>query len=146
MLRKLLATTLFVLGGTGSAFSQAVNATLLGSVTDIAGGIIAGAKITITETNTGVSKNGFTNASGNYTFPDLQPGVYSVTAEHPGFKKETRRDLTVNVNSSVRADLQLQPGSVSETIEITAAPAILQTDRADTGRLIDSEMIEELPL
>src|SRR5215471_2724860 len=130
----------------GLAHAQAVNATLLGTVTDISGGTIAGAKVTITEVNTGIIHNGQTNDSGNYTFPDMPPGSYSVTVEAAGFKKEVRKDIDVLVNTSTRVDIQLQPGSVSETIEVTGAPPMLQTDRADTSEKIQTVVLEEAPL
>jgi Carboxypeptidase regulatory-like domain len=129
-----------------SVYGQAVNATLLGTVTDPTGAAVPGAKITVTEVATSISHSGQTNESGNYTFPDLPPGVYTVTVEMGGFKRETRRDITLLVNSSTRADAQLQPGSVSESIEVTGAPALLETDRADTGRKLDSMTVAELPL
>src|SRR5690349_8437554 len=118
----------------GIGFSQAVNATILGTVTDVGGGMVPKAKVVLTETNTGINRAGLTNESGNFTFPDLPPGVYSVTVEQPGFKKETRSNLAIGVNSTTRIDLQLTPGSVSETVEVSAAAAVLQTERADTGR------------
>src|SRR5262245_24120189 len=130
----------------GPGFSQTVNATLLGTVKDIGGGVIASAKVTITETNTGINRTGQTNESGNYTFPDIPPGVYQVTVEHSGFKKESRRDIVVVVNSTARVDLNLSPGSVSETVEVTGAPPLLQTDRVDTTRSFEADIIEELPL
>ena len=129
-----------------SSFGQAVNATLLGIVTDASGAVVPNAKVTITEVNTGVSRSGQTNESGNYTFPDLPPGQYSVTVEAAGFKKETRRDIALAVNSTHRVDIQLQPGEVTETIEITGAAPALQTDRADTGRNIDTMVVSELPV
>src|ERR1700681_38334 len=139
---------LFVLAAfsAGSAFSQAVNATLLGTVTDVSGGVVAGAKVTITEVNTGTVRGGQANESGNYTFPDLAPGQYTVTVEQPGFKKETRKDIALTVNSSTRVDVQLQPGSVSETVEVSGAPPVLETDRADTGAQIESVQTANLPI
>ena len=130
----------------GPCFSQTVNATLLGAVKDIGGGVISGARVTITETNTGINHSGQTNESGNYTFPDIPPGVYQVTVEQSGFKKESRRDIVVVVNSTARVDLSLSPGSVSETVEVTGAPPLLQTDRVDTTRSFEADIIEELPL
>ena len=129
-----------------SSFGQTVNATLLGTVTDITGGVIANAKVSITEVNTGVSRSGQTNESGNYTFPNLAPGQYAVSVEAAGFKKETRKDIDVIVNSSTRVDLQLQPGAVSESIEVTGAPPLLQTDRADTGMKIEMAQVMNMPL
>jgi hypothetical protein len=129
-----------------TALSQAVNATLVGTITDASGGAVPKAQILITETNTGINKTGVANESGNYIFPDLPPGTYSVTAEHPGFKKETRRDIEVLVNSNTRVDLKLMPGNVSETIEVTGALPLMQTDRSDVGRTMDAQMVEDLPL
>src|SRR5437016_1722124 len=145
-LRASCASLLLILLAAGPGFSQTVHATLLGTVQDIGGGVISGAKVTITETNTGISRSGQTNESGNYTFPDIPPGVYQVTAEQSGFKKESRRDIIVVVNSTARVDLNLSPGSVSETIEVTSAPPLLQTDRVDTTRSFEADIIEELPL
>jgi hypothetical protein len=129
-----------------SAFGQAVNATLLGTVSDASGAVVADAKVTATEVTTNTVRSTQTNASGNYTFPDLPPGNYAVTVEMTGFKRETRRDIGLLVNSSARIDVQLQPGNVTDTVEVTGAPALLQTERADTGRKLDQAVTEALPL
>jgi hypothetical protein len=127
-------------------YSQAVNATLLGSVTDSSGGSIPNAKVTITEVNTGVSRVATTNESGNYSFPDIAPGTYTVTTEQTGFKKENRTGVVVDVNSTARVDMRLQPGSISESIEVTGAAPALQTDRADTGSKIETVQTANLPV
>ncbi len=127
-------------------FSQAVNATIVGSITDSSGAVVAGAKVTITETNTGNVHVLTANESGTYTLPDIPAGTYSVAVEHPGFKREQRGGVDVLTNSTTRVDLQLQPGSASETIEVTGAPPVLQTDRADTGRTVDTQLVDEMPL
>ncbi len=129
-----------------SALGQAVNGTLLGNVTDASGGAVANARITATEVNTASVHSSQTNESGNYTFPDLPPGRYSVAAEATGFKKEVQQNVEVVVNSSVRIDLRLQPGNVSESIEVTASEPPLQTDRADVGRKLDTAVVANLPL
>ncbi|HUB79407.1 MAG TPA: carboxypeptidase regulatory-like domain-containing protein [Bryobacteraceae bacterium] len=129
-----------------SLFGQAVNSTLLGTVTDSSGGSVSGAQITLTESNTNVSRSGKTNDSGNFVFPDLPPGKYSVAVEMTGFKKEQRNGISLLVNTTQRVDVQLQPGNVTETVEVTGAPPELQTDRADTGRNIDSMVVAELPV
>jgi hypothetical protein len=90
---------------------QAVNATLLGTVTDSSGAAVANVKVTVTETNTGISRASQTNDSGNYVFPDLPPGTYSVTAEQSGFKRASRAGVDVIVNTTGRVDLVLEPGS-----------------------------------
>src|SRR5256714_130163 len=132
----LLGTML--LGYSAPLMGQAVNATLLGTVTDSSGAAVASVKVTITETNTGISRTSQTNDSGNYVFPDLPPGTYTVTAEQPGFKRASRAGFEVIVNTTRRVDLVLQPGSGSETILVEAETPILQTERADTGRKLET--------
>jgi len=128
------------------ASAQTVSATLVGTITDKTGASIPQAKITILEKATGISHEGIANSSGNYTFPDLPPGSYSITAEAAGFKKITREQVDVIVNTTTRIDFDLQPGSATETITVTDAPPILQTDRADVSTKIEAQRIEDMPL
>src|SRR5947208_13783353 len=107
-----------------TAFSQLVSATIVGSVADSSGAVVANAKITLTETNTGVDRATVSNASGNFTYPNLPPGRYRVTVEVAGFKKEVREGINLDVDSTSRVDLKLTPGGVSETIEVTAEAAV----------------------
>src|SRR5271166_5259480 len=144
--RWILASVLSAIVCCGLAHSQAVNATLLGAVTDSTGAIIPGAKVVVTEVNTNISHTGKTNESGNYTFPDLPPGDYSVRVEIAGFKAETRTNVALLVNTSTRVDVQLQPGNVSESVIVSAAPALLETDRADTGRKLEEVLVVDVPL
>jgi hypothetical protein len=130
----------------GAAWGQTVNGTLLGTVTDVTGGVVANAKVTITETQTAVTHTAQTNESGNWIVPNLPPGVYSVAVEVTGFKKETRRAITLLVDTSTRVDVQLQPGSVNETVEVTASAATLQTDSASTTQKIDRDVLANVPL
>ena len=127
-------------------YGQAVNGTLLGTITDSTGAAVPNAKITITEQNTNVSRTDATNESGNFTFPDLAPGVYTVAAELTGFKRAARTDVQVNANTTVRVDLTLQPGQISETVEVTGAAPPLQTDRADTSSQIETVQMANLPV
>ena len=140
----LLGTIL--LGFSAPIMGQAVNATLLGTVTDSSGAPASGANITITETNTGISRTTQTNESGNYVIPDLPPGTYKVTAELPGFKRESRSGIDVIVNTTERVDFVLVPGNITETVTVEAETPILQTERADTGRKIESVLTENVPL
>jgi hypothetical protein len=144
--QRFLAVVLVVLASAGAAYSQAVSASLLGTVTDSTGAVIPGAKVTVMEANTQVSRTGQSNESGNYQFPDLPPGNYVISVEVTGFKKATQKDVALLVNSAQRVDIQLQPGELTETIEITGAPPVLQTERADTGRKLDTVVVAELPL
>jgi hypothetical protein len=140
----LLGTIL--LGFSLPVMGQAVNATLLGTVTDSSGAAAANVKVTITETNTGISHASQTNDSGNYVFPDLPPGTYKVVAELTGFKRESRAGIDLIVNTTERVDLALQPGDISQTVTVEAETPILQTERADTGRKLEEVLTENVPL
>src|SRR5271163_3470363 len=137
---------ILVLVSSACAWGQAVTATLLGTVTDTSGAAVPNANLQIVEIATGITRAGVTNESGNYTFPDLPPGVYSVTAEAQGFKKEIRPSIDIVVNTSTRVDLTLQTGSVTESVTVTGAPAILQTDRADVSANLSAQVLADLPL
>src|SRR3954463_7948053 len=125
---------------------QAVNGTLLGTLTDSSGAVVPGAQVTITETGTGIPHSTQSNASGNFVFPNLPPGNYNVTSEAHGFKKETRTSVRLDVNTTVRVDMTLQPGNVTETVEVTAAAPVLQTDRADVSQKIEEAQMAQLPI
>src|SRR5258707_6498643 len=96
--------------------------------------------------NTGVKREAATNESGNYEFPNLPPGRYEVAVNQQGFKRAVRSNVDVLVNADVRVNLELQPGTASETIVVSAENPILQTDTADTGRKIEQRQVEDLPL
>jgi hypothetical protein len=135
-----------LLGSSRPVAGQAVNAILLGTVTDSSSAVVIGATVTITDVNTGLRRTTKSNDSGNYEFADLPQGRYQVVAEHAGFKKAERSGIDVLVNSDVRIDLVLEPGSANETVVVKAETPILQTDRADTGRKIEERQVEDLPL
>ena len=147
-LRKWLALSiaLFFMGSASLLFGQAVSGTLLGTVTDPSGATVAGATVTATQTATSVPHLGVTNQSGNYTIPNLPPGTYTVTISATGFKKDSQANIDVLVNSSIRVDFQLQTGSVSQEVLVTAAPPLLQTDRADISTKIEAHQLNDLPL
>ena len=128
------------------SYGQAVSATLLGNVTDNTGSAVPNATVQILESATGITHAGATNESGNFTFPDLSPGTYTVSVESKGFKKETRENVDVVVNTATRVDLVLQPGDVTENVVVTAAPPIMQTDRADVSASIESHTLQALPV
>src|SRR5215475_5004096 len=142
LLLALICVSVFTVG-----VGQAVKGSLLGTIIDSNGAAAAGATITITETRTNISATTATNQDGNYVFANVKDGIYRVEASQKGFKKVVREGVIVDVNTTVRVDLDLQVGQVSETvtIEATSAP-LLQTDRADTGRLLESKQVTELPL
>ena len=138
--------SLLILSLSPSLFGQAVNATLLGTITDTTGATVPGAKVTATEAATGLIHESVTNDSGNYTFPDMPPGKYNVTTEAKGFKKDTHQNIDLLSNSSTRVDVSMVTGSVSEEVLVTTAPALLQTDRADISTKIETKQLADSPI
>jgi hypothetical protein len=146
---KRLIGTLFVtllLSLSQLGLGQAVTGTLLGTVTDTTNAAVPNARIVAVETSTGARHESLTNESGNYTFPDMPPGMYRVTVEAKGFKKAMQENVQLASNSAIRADIAMQPGEVTETVTVTTAPAVLQTDRADISTKIDATSVMALPL
>jgi hypothetical protein len=127
-------------------WAQAIRGTLLGNVNDSQNAPIPGVTVTATETQTNITRTAVTNASGHYVFANLNNGIYKVEAELSGFKKFSRGDVEVKVNSTVRVDIALAVGAMTETVEVVQETPLLQTDRTDTGRMIDSKMVSEIPL
>ncbi|MBV8817990.1 MAG: TonB-dependent receptor [Acidobacteriaceae bacterium] len=132
--------------GCGLLLAQAVSGSLVGTITDVTGAVVPNAKVVLIETNTGVSRTTTANESGNYQFPNLPPGTYSVTIEQTGFKKITRPGIDVQVDTAPRIDVILQPGNVSESIEVSAEAMQLQTESASTGTQIATILTSNLPL
>src|SRR5262249_32431772 len=100
------------LGGLMTSSAQAVKGSLLGTINDSSGAAAAGATVTITETRTNISSTTATNADGNYVFSNVKDGIYRVEAMQKGFKKAVREGVVVDVNTTVRVDMDLQVGDV----------------------------------
>jgi hypothetical protein len=131
---------------TGSATAQVAVGTLLGNVTDESGAAIPGATITATEVRTNISRTAVSNQAGSYTFNNTPPGIYRVEGELVGFKKFTRENVEVSVNTTIRVDISLAVGTLEESVIVTGEAPMLQTDRTDTGRIIESTQITQMPL
>jgi hypothetical protein len=140
------ALLLLAFAATPNLHAQAVSGTIVGTVTDATGAVVAGAPITILRISENTTYNSVTNESGNFTVPELPSGTYNVTVEAKGFKKDTRENIVVDTNTTTRVDVSLVPGSTSDTITVTTAPPQLQTDRADISTTIEARQIAALPL
>ena len=128
------------------AVAQVAVGTLVGSVRDDTGGGVPGATVTATETRTNITRTVVSNAAGNYSFNNLAPGVYRVDGELVGFKKFSREGVEVSVNTTVRVEIVLAVGQLEESVIVTGEAPMLQTDRTDTGRIIESTQITQMPL
>src|SRR5689334_22386540 len=116
-----------------------------GQIVDPTGAAVPNSAITLTNTATNAVRTVSSNEQGLYTFPSVPPGSYNIKAEHPGFKTTTS-NVDVLVQQSVRLDLTLQVGQVSESVEVSATAALLQSENATVGTVVETKSIVELPL
>jgi hypothetical protein len=128
------------------AAAQATRGTILGTITDQTGAAMPGATVVATETRTNASYDTVTNETGNFTFPNIPDGIYNIKAELQGFKAVVREGIRLAVNTSIRVDLALSVGELAETVTVTGETPLLQTDRTDTGRVLESIQVAAMPL
>ncbi|HET9177235.1 MAG TPA: TonB-dependent receptor [Terriglobia bacterium] len=129
---------------TGAA--QVLYGTLVGNVQDPTGAVVPGATVTVTQTQTALTRQGQTDSRGGYTISTLSAGTYTVKIEARGFKTFAKSDVPVAINTVSRVDATLQIGAVSQTVEVSASAAVLQTDRADVHHDITATTLEQVPL
>src|SRR5882724_488679 len=134
----------FLLFAALSALGQTVTGSLAGHVADSTGGALAGVKVAATETTRGRVRQAVTNDTGNYPISSMEPGVYKVTIEHPGFKTFINESVAVAINTTVRVDGALEVGAVNETVQVSANTVELKTDRGDLSLQIDNRQFENL--
>ncbi len=143
-MRKALCLTGLLLLGSLSLFGQTFG-TITGVVRDPSSAVVPNAKVTVTNTATNAVRNSTTNTEGLYSFPALVPGPYEVRVETAGFRAAASR-LDLQVQQTARVDFALQVGQAAESIEVSAAAALLTTDNATVGSVIEERRIVELPL
>ena len=141
---KRLVFAVFLLAATLSA--QFETAEVLGTVRDASGKSVPGATVTLLSLDQGTRAVANTDDSGNFDFFNAKVGRYNITVEHPGFSKFVAEGITVNVNARQRVDATLQIGEVSQSVTVSGAAAVLETDSSDHGQVINTRTIVELPL
>lgn len=141
-----LAGCLAFLLCTSTASGQAVYGSIIGTVTDPQGNVVAGAKVTVTSTTKGTSFEATSNESGNYTVTHLIPDIYRLRVEAAGFKAFDLSSVRVDADVAAHIDAQLQVGAVTQTVEVTAEIPQLKTDRADVDVSFNDTYVSELPV
>src|SRR5438874_2537186 len=127
-----------------TAFGQANNATLTGTVADATGAVLPGVSITATNSATGVVSTVITNEAGAYTIQSLLPGNYSLSAELPGFQKETYANAQLGNGVTVRLNFSLKVASQSQSVEVTiAADTLLATSSPTIGQALTEKKVSE---
>jgi hypothetical protein len=127
------------------ALAQVITSTLYGTVTDPSGAAIPGATVTVTNEETGASATTAAGATGEFTAGSLQPGRYSVQIEAQGFKTQKQTGLQLAAGGRVRVTYALELGTVSTTVEITAAAPIINSVTAEQRSNLVNEQVTELP-
>ncbi|HWZ98656.1 MAG TPA: carboxypeptidase-like regulatory domain-containing protein [Candidatus Dormibacteraeota bacterium] len=141
-LKYLFLLLLVLVALPAATFGQ--SATLVGTVTDQSGGVVAGVTITITSAETGAVKTITTNDSGQYVVPDLAIGHYSIKATANGFKAVEQKDVVATVGDRLRIDFQMALGAASETVTVEANPIAVQADSGEVSNLITDKQVSQL--
>ncbi|HLJ16672.1 MAG TPA: TonB-dependent receptor [Bryobacteraceae bacterium] len=126
--------------------AQLESGAILGTVTDPSQAVIPGAKVTLTNEETGFTVSTTTAEGGTYAFTPIKIGTYTVTAEFRGFETSVRPHITVNVQQQVVVDFSLRPGLETQTVEVTSAVPLLQVQNASVGQVVGDKQINDLPL
>jgi len=140
-LLRILTAGLAILPGFGQTFGE-----ITGVITDSSAAVLVGTTVTVTSLETGLARTVSTNTAGNYLFPTLLPGNYSIKAEMQGFQTEVRNGIELQVQQTARIDFQLKVGSRAETVEVTGGAPLLTTENATVGTVIENQRIVDLPL
>jgi hypothetical protein len=140
----LSAAALFLLAS--AVWGQQPTAQLTGLITDVTNAAIPGASIDVTNVNTGITRSTTSNNSGNYVFPVLDPGSYTIVVKKTGFDEVTRSGIELSVSQVARFDFKLQVGTSTVSIDVSAAAPVLETSTASLGQVIGPKPIRDLPL
>ena len=128
------------------ALAQLSTAELAGRITDQTGSVVAGARVTLRNTATGVERSNDSNDQGYYLFPAVQPGPYAVTARKAGFPDVTRDGIELQVDQRARVDFELKVGQVNEQVNVEASAVEVRTSSAELGSVMREKQVVDLPL
>jgi len=143
----LLAATLLMLALVAvPVAAQVLYGSIVGLVEDPSGSVIPGAKVIASNSATGLTYEGVSDANGQYTILNVLPGVYEVKLSLQGFKGQTRTGVSVTANAINRTNFRMEVGSLSEQITVQADAVQLQADKADTHTEIDAKLVKSMPL
>ncbi|HEV3484439.1 MAG TPA: carboxypeptidase-like regulatory domain-containing protein, partial [Vicinamibacterales bacterium] len=145
-LPAVLLSLVLVSASTSIAIAQSVSGTILGTVTDTTGAVIADAKVTVTNEGTGLTRTVTTDRHGEFVVPSIPTGRYTVIAEVAGFKTLAMSNIELGVDQRARIDLKLEVGAMTEAVTVEASAPLLQTSSSELGTTVIEEQIEALPL
>ncbi len=146
LLEIVFAISALVLLIPATAKAQVDTGAITGTVKDPSGGVVVGATVTLANEGTGVELSTKTGSDGTYTFSPVPIGTYSITVNQAGFEKTTQTHAKVDVNAHLVLDFTVKPGSVTATVEVAAAPPVLQTQDASLGQVVGTREVNDMPL
>lgn len=144
--RRIVLGLFFMLSATSAAFGQTFTGSITGVVTDPQGAVLPKANIVATNTATGEVRKSEADSEGRYRFSQLLPASYTVKVSLAGFKEYLHSGVVVGTNETLEVNVQLELGQSSETIEVSGAPPLLDTQTLTQAVTLDSRLIEELPM
>src|SRR5215467_936767 len=130
----------------GLAFSQAQTGSLSGSVLDANDAIVPGAAVEAIQDATRVTVRTVSSDAGVYVFPNLAPGIWTISAEKSGFKKLVRTDIEISIAQRQALDLKLEIGDVKQSVEVAANQTLLETETSEKGQSLTPKMYQTLPM
>jgi hypothetical protein len=142
----LISATLFALTLSPIGNCQVDSGIVLGTVTDQSGAVVPNAKVSLRNEGTEFVMTKLTDGRGEYLFSPVRVGTYTITVEAKGFAETRHPNVTVDIQQQVLVNIGLRPGTVSETVNVTSAPEVLQTQEASVGQVVSGRAIQELPL
>ena len=143
----LIVSSLFILTILAApAWAQKDAGSIVGSVKDPSGAIVANAKVTITDVEHGQTSSTTTNTEGEFVVSPLRVGRYTVTVEQTGFKKAISDPISLDVQQRVAINIVLQVGQITESVVVSGATPLLETETSELGQVVDSQRVANLPL
>ena len=139
----LVAATSFLLP---PLFAQGTGGRILGRVSDPSGAVIAHVKVVVTNDATGVTRDSETNESGDYVFPAVPVGTYTLSFELTGFKKDVRHGVSLDLNQVITLNMVMKLGQAQETVDVTSEAPLVDTTSTQLGAVMDSQQVSNLPL
>jgi hypothetical protein len=127
-------------------FAQVERASIVGTITDNTGASLPGVSVEVTSESAGTTSRTVTDSSGSYSVPNLIPGSYQVRAQRPGFREVLYRSFVLQVSQAARLDMRMELGELQQTIEVSGAIPLLQTENASVGQVISQAAVNSLPL